>query len=195
MKGYQTAATRRSTILPAVLLLASAVLFGAAVFLPKEAQPAGWTALNEPVAAALAEMEGGPAGGAAADIAVRKDTILEDAGRSKTEQAAVSAESVQSSSENIAQTVVPVEPQPPAEAAASASPGAEAYTDTGKLDINRATAEQLDDLKGIGPAKARAIVEDREHNGFFRSADDLRRVKGIGPKLMDGLKDSIVAKP
>ncbi|QAY68414.1 helix-hairpin-helix domain-containing protein [Paenibacillus protaetiae] len=65
----------------------------------------------------------------------------------------------------------------------------------GKLDINKATAEQLDALKGIGPSKAQAIVADRETNGPFRSVDDLLRVKGIGEKLLADIKDSIVAGP
>jgi competence protein ComEA len=50
------------------------------------------------------------------------------------------------------------------------------------LDINSATAEQLDEtLVGVGKAKAQAIVQDREKNGKFKSVDDLVRVKGIGP--------------
>ncbi|SFE99572.1 competence protein ComEA [Paenibacillus catalpae] len=71
----------------------------------------------------------------------------------------------------------------------------EAATPAGKLDVNRATAEQLDTLKGIGPAKAQAIIADREQNGLFQSVDDLLRVKGIGSKLLAGIKDSIVAMP
>ncbi|ANY68566.1 hypothetical protein BBD42_20370 [Paenibacillus sp. BIHB 4019] len=73
--------------------------------------------------------------------------------------------------------------------------GAASSTDSGKLDINRATVQELDGLKGIGPAKAKAIVENREKNGRFTSVDDLQRVKGIGPKLLEGMKDSIVANP
>ncbi|MCR2803216.1 ComEA family DNA-binding protein [Paenibacillus soyae] len=73
--------------------------------------------------------------------------------------------------------------------------GEAAGEDTGKLDINRATVEQLDGLKGIGPSKAQAIVEDRERLGYFASVDDLLRVKGIGEKLLEGLKESVVANP
>jgi competence protein ComEA len=65
----------------------------------------------------------------------------------------------------------------------------------GKIDINRANAEQLDGLKGIGPAKAQAIVADREKNGKFQSVDDLLRVKGIGEKLLSSMKESVVALP
>lgn len=65
----------------------------------------------------------------------------------------------------------------------------------GKIDINRASAEQLDGLKGIGPAKAQAIVADREKNGKFGSVDELLRVKGIGEKLLSSMKESVVALP
>ncbi|NBC69486.1 hypothetical protein GT003_10830 [Paenibacillus sacheonensis] len=62
----------------------------------------------------------------------------------------------------------------------------------GKIDVNHASAAELDALPGIGAAKANAIVADRERNGAFRSADDLQRVKGIGPKLVEKLKSLIV---
>ncbi|WP_220482017.1 ComEA family DNA-binding protein [Paenibacillus sp. 1011MAR3C5] len=65
----------------------------------------------------------------------------------------------------------------------------------GRLDLNRATAEELLELKGIGPSKAQAITEDRERNGRFASVDDLIRVKGIGEKLLTGIKESVVARP
>jgi competence protein ComEA len=49
------------------------------------------------------------------------------------------------------------------------------------VDINSATAEQLDELPGVGPTTAEAIVEYRTANGPFRSVEDLANVKGIGP--------------
>jgi competence protein ComEA len=53
----------------------------------------------------------------------------------------------------------------------------------GPVDINHADAATLSkELKGVGPAKAQAIVQYREKNGAFKSADDLAKVKGIGPK-------------
>ncbi|WP_202113096.1 ComEA family DNA-binding protein [Paenibacillus sp. MMS18-CY102] len=65
----------------------------------------------------------------------------------------------------------------------------------GLIDINHATAEQLDALPGIGPAKAEAIVADRERNGAFRSLDELDRVKGIGQKLLEKLREHVVVLP
>jgi competence protein ComEA len=54
------------------------------------------------------------------------------------------------------------------------------------LDINAATAEQLDaTMSGIGKVKADAIIQDREKNGRFKSVDDLERVKGIGPAIIE----------
>jgi competence ComEA-like helix-hairpin-helix protein len=59
------------------------------------------------------------------------------------------------------------------------SPGSD-----GKLDINTATKEQLDDLPGVGPALADEIIAARP----FKSADDLRTVKGIGDKRYETLR-------
>ncbi|MGH8553049.1 MAG: ComEA family DNA-binding protein [Methylococcales bacterium] len=53
------------------------------------------------------------------------------------------------------------------------------------VNINTATAEQLDTLTGIGKAKAQAIIDDRTKNGPFKSIDDLARVKGIGPATVE----------
>ena len=57
------------------------------------------------------------------------------------------------------------------------------------VDLNSATAAQLDTLPGVGPATALKIVADREANGPFQSVDDLGRVAGIGPKKLEQLKD------
>lgn len=55
----------------------------------------------------------------------------------------------------------------------------------GPVDINTADAETISaELKGVGLAKARAIVEYREKHGPFRSPDDLSLVKGIGERTV-----------
>lgn len=54
---------------------------------------------------------------------------------------------------------------------------------TGPIDVDHASAAELDRLPGIGPALAQRIVEDREANGAFGSVEALQRVRGIGPAL------------
>ncbi len=59
-------------------------------------------------------------------------------------------------------------------------------TFAGPVDINAADAQTLAaELKGIGPAKAKAIVEYRSKHGPFKSPDDLSLVKGIGGRTVD----------
>ncbi len=53
------------------------------------------------------------------------------------------------------------------------------------IDINRADATQLEQLHGIGPAKAQAIIEYREANGPFLQVEDLAKVKGIGLRTVE----------
>jgi competence protein ComEA len=80
-------------------------------------------------------------------------------------------------------------------AGASTGSGAAAGAASGApVDINSATAEQLDVLPGVGPATAMKIVADRQANGPFKSVDDLGRVAGIGPKKLEDLKALIVAR-
>jgi competence protein ComEA len=62
---------------------------------------------------------------------------------------------------------------------------------SGKININSATAAELDSLSGIGPTKAQAIVDYRDENGPFRTVDDLLNVPGIGPKTLETIRDQI----
>lgn len=54
-----------------------------------------------------------------------------------------------------------------------------------RLDPNRVAAAELDRLPGVGPAIAEAIVRSRESDGPFRGREDLLRVRGVGPALLD----------
>jgi len=56
------------------------------------------------------------------------------------------------------------------------------------LDINNATAADLDALPGIGPALAQRILDFRRTHGPFQKIDDLEQVSGIGPKKLEKLK-------
>lgn len=59
------------------------------------------------------------------------------------------------------------------------------------VDINSANETELDQIKGVGPAKAKAIVEERKKGGPFKNLDDVAaRVKGIGDKTVEGWKKS-----
>ena len=56
----------------------------------------------------------------------------------------------------------------------------------GPVNVNTADAATLaKELDGVGPAKAQAIVEYRQKNGAFRSADDLLKVDGIGARVLE----------
>lgn len=56
------------------------------------------------------------------------------------------------------------------------------------VNLNTATGEQLDTLRGVGPATASAIIEWRTNNGPFKTVDDLEQVPGIGPAKLEQLR-------
>ncbi|CAN2164278.1 ComEA DNA uptake protein and related DNA-binding proteins [Candidatus Nanopelagicaceae bacterium] len=64
-------------------------------------------------------------------------------------------------------------------------------TPLGPININRATARQLDALDGIGPVIAARIVEYRKVNGSFLSIDDLQKVSGIGAAKFAQIKSKV----
>lgn len=64
-------------------------------------------------------------------------------------------------------------------------------TPSGPININRATARQLDALDGIGPVIAARIVEYRKINGSFLSIDDLQKVSGIGAAKFAQIKSKV----
>lgn len=61
------------------------------------------------------------------------------------------------------------------------------------VNINTATVEELQSLKGIGKSKAQAIVSYRNEQNFT-SIDDIKKVKGIGPKLFESIKQDITVQ-
>ncbi len=91
----------------------------------------------------------------------------------------------------------------PADAADPAAEGSkapvEATRDAGgppttTLNINVATAAELQTLPGVGPSKAQAIVDDRANNGPFEKCADLARVAGIGPATVANIEANCTTK-
>jgi competence ComEA-like helix-hairpin-helix protein len=64
----------------------------------------------------------------------------------------------------------------------------------GPLDLNAATAEELDGLPEIGPVLAARIIAWREVHGPFQTVDDLKKVSGIGNKILEGIR-GLVSTP
>jgi competence protein ComEA len=59
------------------------------------------------------------------------------------------------------------------------------------VNINTAAQSELEAVKGLGPAKAKAIIAYREANGGFKSLNDLDNVKGFSKASVDKLKDEL----
>jgi len=59
------------------------------------------------------------------------------------------------------------------------------------VNLNTATMEQLEAIKGIGPSKAQAIIDYRQKNGGFKTVDDLKNVKGFGDKSVDKFRSEL----
>jgi competence protein ComEA len=71
------------------------------------------------------------------------------------------------------------------------APGSPGPSGAAPVDLNSATAEQLDTLPGVGPATAAAIVTYRTQHGPFRTVDDLLQVHGIGPAKLAALRSKV----
>jgi competence protein ComEA len=76
-----------------------------------------------------------------------------------------------------------------AESGAATTPGAGSSSEL--VNINTASAAELQTLSGIGPSMAQSIIDERTKNGAFASVDDLMRVSGIGEKKLAKIKDCI----
>jgi len=74
----------------------------------------------------------------------------------------------------------------PGGAAAVGAPGSE-----GPIGLGTASAEQLEEIEGIGPVTAGAIVEFRDEHGGLSSVEQLDQVPGIGPATMDSLRERL----
>jgi len=63
-----------------------------------------------------------------------------------------------------------------------------------RININSASESEFETLPKIGPVMAKRIVEDRRQNGPFRSIEELQRVKGIGSKTFEMIKEYITVQ-
>ena len=62
----------------------------------------------------------------------------------------------------------------------------------GQVNLNTAGESELDALKGVGPVKAKAIMDYRAKNGPFKSVDELEKVPGFGKKTVDSLRADLM---
>lgn len=90
------------------------------------------------------------------------------------------------------EVVPPVEGGGAPAVAGGTNGGAATGTEPGPIDLNAATAAQLEELPGVGPATSAAIIAERDRRGRFASVDDLLDVRGIGEAKLAGLRDLVV---
>ncbi len=90
----------------------------------------------------------------------------------------------------------PVEVAPGTVSAAGPAPtGTGPASPSAPVDLNTASAEQLDTLPGVGPATAAAIIAHRTESGPFASVDELLDVRGIGEARLESLRDLVTVGP
>ena len=89
------------------------------------------------------------------------------------------------------QILVPVRAAGGAAAAADTAGAVPGAAPAAPLNLNTATAEQLDTLDGVGPATAQKILDYRKAHNGFGSVDELDQVPGIGPKRLAALRDHL----
>ncbi len=82
----------------------------------------------------------------------------------------------------------PDEPAPADSGRIAADPGSPPVF---RVDLNRASVGELDALPGVGPVLAARIVAHRSAHGPFLQVEELRAVRGIGPRLMERLRERV----
>lgn len=168
--------------------------------------PAPTTSISIPTPTGAVSADGVPSGVITVDIRgdVARPGLIELPGGSRVMDAVEAAGGATGryGPVNLARVLVDGEQVrigPPAPAARTAVPGAVGSStapggssETGDLiDINTADVVELEDLDGVGPVLAAAIVQWRTDNGPFTSVDDLLDVSGIGDATLDGMRHQI----
>lgn len=133
-----------------------------------------------------------PAGSRVADAVARAGGLRADADGDRINLAAPVSDGVR--------VFIPVvgQPDPPLAVAVTGGPAESASatpSPTQPLDLNTATAEQLEALPGVGPSTAAAIEAYRTEHGRFRSVDELQEVRGIGPAKFEAVESSVTVGP
>jgi competence ComEA-like helix-hairpin-helix protein len=82
----------------------------------------------------------------------------------------------------------------PPDSSAAAGPASRRLDDAAPIDLNAADAATLDRLPGVGPVLAARIVEHRTTLGAFERVEDLRAVRGIGPRLLERIRPHVVVR-
>lgn len=163
MKSFKAIPAKKAVVL--LMLVTGGALLSYSLYTgsSKQAIP-GWTAVNEPLQAAL-------------------DTL--------TSEPPVEAPEVKEESPANALRIEPWSTTPHTSDTPTATTSQPLQVDTTPLpstqllDLNKATQSQLETLPGIGPSKAKAILTYREQNNGFQRVDQLIEVKGIGSKIYD----------
>ena len=160
----------------------------------------------QPAAAPAIEVGEGADGGASSRVtvhvagAVRRPGVYRLSARSRVVDAVrraggarargdLSALNLAAKLEDGRQVVVPLRAAPGAPAVTGG--GAAGAVEDVPIDLNTATPEQLDELDGIGPGMAGAILEYREEHGGFGSVEELGQVPGIGEKRLAALREKV----
>jgi competence protein ComEA len=89
------------------------------------------------------------------------------------------------------QVLVPLRVSAQSEVPDNAAPGSGVVGAGSKLSLATATADELDELPGVGPVTAQHILDYRTEHGPFRSVDELDAVPGIGPARIEQLRDLV----
>jgi competence protein ComEA len=126
-------------------------------------------------------------GARAGDLVAAAGGAAADADLQRLNLAAPVADGEQLYVPRIGEVAAPPAPGP----AGGGASGAGAGEGDGPVDLNTATAEELEELPGVGPAIAEAILDERERRGRFTAVEDLLDVRGIGDARLEQVRDLV----